>query len=80
MAVCSVSRDSDDAIALGDLDPHALPRQRVVLAGLDLDSLLGREDERGEKEEAAQWIAIRVTKKEPPQTPSGRDAASGGTH
>ena len=60
MAVCSVSRGSEDAIALGDLDPHALPRQRVKPSRVDLDLVRGHELGRERKEEAwLQWIAIR---------------------
>ena len=55
-----MSRDSEDAIALGARDPHALPRQRVKAPGLDLDLVRGREHGREREEEGAlQWIAFR---------------------
>ena len=59
-----MSRDSEDAIALGARDPHALPRQRVEATGLDLDLVHGHEGGRERKEEVAlQWIAFVVLRR-----------------
>ena len=59
--------DSEDAIlALGDLDPHALPRQRVDATGLDLDLVRGHEHGRKREEEVAlQWIALLFLEENP---------------
>ena len=53
----------------GSIDPHALPREKVVRAGLDLERSSGRDRVRESEEEAPQWKQYNSKTQEGPNAP-----------